>query len=212
ALTFHGTERFDHHHVHPHESPKTMTIPLIVLAVLSALGGFLGIPHVLGSVGGLHLPNLIEGWLEPVFAKGVAMLPQHTGDHTSLEFMLMGGSIVLAVAGIMLARSIYSSTEKPAALAQRFAAPYKLLWNKWYVDEIYDLAIVGPILAVSRDFLWKIVDVVLIDGVVNGSGRVVAATSQILRKLQSGIAQNYALLMMVGIVVLIAMVLLPTLR
>ncbi|RPI65953.1 MAG: NADH-quinone oxidoreductase subunit L, partial [Ignavibacteriae bacterium] len=149
ALTFHGTERFDHHHVHPHESPKTMTIPLIVLAVLSALGGFLGIPHVLGSIGGLHLPNLIEGWLEPVFAKGVAMLPQHTGDHTSLEFMLMGGSIVLAVAGIMLARSIYSSTEKPAALAQRFAAPYKLLWNKWYVDEIYDLAIVGPILAVS---------------------------------------------------------------
>lgn len=211
VLTFQGEERFDHHHVHPHESPATMTVPLIILAVLSALGGFLGIPHVLGSVGGMHLPNLLEGWLEPIFAKGTALLPTHTGDHTSLEFMLMGASTVIAISGIMLARSIYRTTEKPAALAKKFAAPYKLLWNKWYVDEIYDLVIVGPILAASRDFLWKIFDVKIIDGIVNGSASVVGATAQALRKLQTGVAQNYALLMMIGIVVLIAMVLLPTL-
>ncbi len=211
VLTFQGEERFDHHHVHPHESPATMTVPLIILAVLSALGGFLGIPHVLGSVGGMHLPNLLESWLEPIFAKGVALLPTHPGDHTSLEFMLMGASTVIAISGIMLARSIYRTTEKPAALAKKFAGPYKLLWNKWYVDEIYDLAIVGPILALSRDFLWKIFDVKIIDGIVNGSAKIVGATADALRKIQSGVAQNYALLMMIGIVVLIAMVLLPTL-
>lgn len=212
VLTFQGEERFDHHHVHPHESPATMTVPLIILAVLSAIGGFLGIPHVLGSVGGMHLPNLLEGWLEPIFAKGTALLPTHTGDHTSLEFMLMGASTVIAISGIMLARSIYRTTEKPAALAKKFAAPYKLLWNKWYVDEIYDLVIVGPILAASRDFLWKIFDVKIIDGIVNGSAKVVGATASVLRKLQTGVAQYYALLMMIGIVVLIAMVLMPTLR
>jgi NADH-quinone oxidoreductase subunit L len=68
ALTFHGEERFDHHHVHPHESPATMTIPLIVLAILSTFGGFLGVPHVIGHA--LHIPNLLESWLHPIFAKG----------------------------------------------------------------------------------------------------------------------------------------------
>ena len=208
ALTFHGKERFDKDHVHPHESPKTMTIPLIVLAVLSAVGGFLGVPHVLGHP--LHIPNLIEEWLSPIFAGGVALLPVHDGDHTQLEFMLMGSSIVLAIAGIMFARNLYAGgTERARALGAKFSGVYKLLWNKWYVDEIYQFAFVGSIYTASKDFLWKIVDVVIIDGVVNGSARAVGASAGMLRKVQSGVAQNYALLMMVGIVVLIAIVLYP---
>jgi len=210
-LTFHGKERFDHHHVHPHESPKTMTIPLIILAVLSAVGGLLGVPAVIGHVA--HIPNLIEEWLHPVFGNAKAILPQHIGDHTSMEWTLMAVSTVIAIAGIMLARTIYAQgPERAREMAKKFKAPYALLWNKWYLDEIYQMAIVGPILVASRDFLWKIVDVIIIDGFVNGSARVVGFSASGLRRLQNGVAQNYALIMIAGIVVLMAIVLMPFIR
>ena len=210
ALTFHGEERFDHHHVHPHESPRSMTIPLIVLAILSAVGGFLGVPHVLGHP--LHIPNLLESWLEPVFAGGTSLLPTHTGDHATLEFMLMGASVVIAITGIMFAKQLYAGgVQKAQALGKQFSGAYKLLWNKWYVDELYQTLFVNSIFYASRDFLWKIVDVLIIDGVVNGSARAIGAGAESLRKLQTGIAQNYALLMMVGIVILIAIAVVPLL-
>lgn len=211
TLTFDGTERFDHHHVHPHESPSTMTIPLIVLAFLSIFGGFLGVPHVIGHA--LHFPNLLEHWLEPIFASGMSMLPVHGGDHTSLEIMLMTASTVLAILGILFAKRIYANgLDKATATAAKFKGLYQLLLNKYYVDEIYHMLVAGPIVALSRDFLWKIADVVLIDGAVNGSARVVGATGSALRKIQSGVAQNYALVMMAGIVILVAMVVFPFLR
>lgn len=208
SLTFLGEERFDHHHVHPHESPATMTIPLIVLAVLSAFGGLLGVPHVIGHA--LHIPNLLEGWLEPIFAVSNEMLPKHTGDHTALEIGLMIASSVLAVVGIMYARSIYSQgLTKASAMADKMSGAYKLLFNKYYVDEIYNMLVAGPILTASRDFLWKIVDVVVIDGVVNGSAKSMGAAAGVLRRMQTGVAQNYALVMMIGIVIMLAMVLMP---
>jgi NADH-quinone oxidoreductase subunit L len=208
TLTFSGEERFDHHHVHPHESPATMTIPLVILAVLSAFGGLLGVPHVIGHA--LHIPNLLEGWLEPVFSKGQALLPQHTGDHASLETTLMAVSSVIAVIGILAARSVYSKGMDTAnSIAGKLSGGYKLLLNKYFVDEVYHMLIAGPIMAASRDFLWKIVDVIAIDGLVNGSARSMGALAGAMRKIQSGVAQNYALIMMVGIVVLIGMVLMP---
>ncbi|MBK6291657.1 MAG: NADH-quinone oxidoreductase subunit L [Candidatus Kapabacteria bacterium] len=211
TLTFDGTERFDHHHLHPHESPSTMTIPLIVLAFLSIFGGFLGVPHVIGHA--IHFPNLLEHWLEPIFASGMSMLPVHGGDHTSLEIMLMTASTVLAILGILFAKRIYANgLDKATVMAAKFKGLYQLLLNKYYVDEIYHMLIAGPIVALSRDFLWKIADVVLIDGAVNGSARVVGATGSALRKIQSGVAQNYALVMMAGIVILVAMVVFPFLR
>lgn len=210
TLTFDGEERFDHHHVHPHESPATMTIPLVVLAILSVFGGLLGVPHVLGHY--LHIPNLLEHWLEPIFAAGTAMLPVHGGDHTAQEFMLMGASTVLAILGILFARNVYKNgLDKANGMAAKMSGLHKLLWNKYYVDEVYHGLIAQPILALSRDALWKIVDVVVIDGVVNGSARLVGATGSVIRKAQSGVAQNYALVMLVGIVVLIGIVLLPLL-
>jgi NADH-quinone oxidoreductase subunit L len=210
-LTFLGKERFDHHHVHPHESPATMTIPLIILAVLSVFGGLLGVPHVIGHV--VHVPNLLEEWLAPVFAVGNTYLVPHVGDHTSTEWLLMGISTIVAIAGIMLARSIYAGgNSKADALAARMSALYKLLWNKYFVDEAYHLAIVGPIFAMSRDLLWKFVDVIVIDGVINGSARSVAAMANTLRKIQSGVAQNYAVLMMAGIVLLVAIMVYPMIR
>ncbi len=208
SLTFLGEERFDHHHVHPHESPATMTIPLIVLAVLSAFGGLLGVPHVIGHA--LHIPNLLEGWLEPIFAVSNEMLPKHTGDHTTVEIGLMVASSVLAVIGIMYARSIYSQgLSRATAMAEKMSGIYRLLLNKYYVDEIYHAVVAGPILAASRDFLWKIVDVIVIDGVVNGSAKSMGAAAGVLRRMQTGVAQNYALVMMIGIVIMLAMVLMP---
>lgn len=209
SLTFLGEERFDHHHVHPHESPATMTIPLVVLAVLSALGGLLGVPHVIGHA--LHIPNLLEGWLKPIFAvSNERFLTQHVGGHTTIEIGLMVASSLLAVIGIMFARSIYSQgLSKATAMAGKMSGLYKLLLNKYYVDEVYNMLVAGPILAASRDFLWKVVDVVVIDGVVNGSAKSMGAAAGVLRRLQSGVAQNYALVMMIGIVIMLAMVLMP---
>lgn len=210
TLTFHGESRFDHHHVHPHESPATMTIPLVILAVLSAFGGFLGMPHVIGAH--LGIPNWIEHWLEPVFEKGAALIPVHAGNHEVQEWLLMGVSVVLATVGILAARAMYAKgAQRERSLATKFKLPYKLLWNKWYADEFYQLLVIGPVLAASRDFLWKFVDVIVIDGLVNGSARVVGVAAGSLRKIQSGVAQNYALLMMIGIVVLLAVVVLPLL-
>lgn len=207
TLTFEGEERFDHHHVHPHESPLTMTVPLMVLAVLSALGGLLGVPHVIGHA--IHMPNLLEEWLDPIFASSKQFLPSHIGDHTGTEIALMLASTVLAITGILFARSIYSrGLETANSIAAKMSGLYRLLLHKYYLDEIYGMLVAGPIMAASRDFLWKIVDVLLIDGLVNGSARSMGAAAGILRRVQTGVAQNYALLMMVGIVLLIAMVLL----
>lgn len=211
SLTFNGPERFDHHHVHPHESPATMTIPLIILAVLSVFGGFLGVPHVLGHA--MHIPNLLESWLHPVFKTGQGLLAQHAAPTASFEIMLMTISVCIAIAGILIAQSIYGKgTERGRVLGAKMSGIYKLLWNKYYIDELYHFVIVAPIVGLSRGFLWKIVDVAIIDGIVNGSAKLVGFTAENLRRLQGGVAQNYALLMMAGIITLIALVTIPMLR
>ncbi|MDZ4744580.1 MAG: NADH-quinone oxidoreductase subunit L [bacterium] len=211
SLTFHGEERFDQHHLHPHESPATMTIPLIILAVLSAFGGFLGMPHVIGHV--IHFPNLLESWLEPIFATGVGLIAHHAEPSASFEIILMTVSVCIAIAGIFLAQSIYGKgTERGRVLGAKLSGIYRLLWNKYYIDEIYHFTIVAPVVGLSRSFLWKFIDVGVIDGIVNGSARVIGFTAENLRRLQGGVAQNYALLMMVGIITLIALVTIPMLR
>jgi NADH-quinone oxidoreductase subunit L len=202
-LTFHGKERFDHHHVHPHESPISMTFPLMVLAVLSVLGGFLGIPYAL-SFGG-SIPNILEHWLEPIFAPAMEILhrPEVHEVH-AIEYVLMAASLGIAIMGIMLAGKFYKTeSDKPQEMATRFSGMYKVLWNKWFIDEIYQGLFVNTFYTLSNGFLWKIFDVKIVDGIVNGSARVVAESGELLRKIQSGIAQNYALMMMVGIVVIL---------
>lgn len=208
ALTFHGEERFDHHHVHPHESPATMTVPLIILAVLSAFGGFLGVPHVIGHL--LHFPNLLESWLHPIVEPGMSLLPVHAPASDTTAWLLMGVSVVLAVSGILMARALYANgLDKARELGRKLSGVYKVLWNKWYVDEIYQAAVIGPVVAMSRDLLWKFFDVIIIDGIVNGSARVVGGCASALRRVQDGVVQNYALVMFVGILLLVTLVILP---
>ena len=205
-LTFYGEERFDHHHVHPHESPVTMTLPLWILAILSVFGGLLGIPKALS--GGADI-NILEHWLEPIFANANSILASHHSDahHHSLalEWGLMAASLAIAIIGILYATSLYKkSSSKPAEMAAKNKGIYNILWNKYFVDEIYHNVFVAPMYKISLDFLWKIVDVQIIDGIVNGSARAIAVSAENLRKIQSGIAQNYALMMLFGIVAIIA--------
>ncbi len=204
-LTFDGPERFDHHHVHPHESPASMTIPLWILAVLSIAGGFLGLPSVFGE----HA-NVLHSWLEPVFEQAYTKYSLVEGESWhSTEVILMATSFAIAVIGILVARRIY--IQRPGSadkIAGSMKGAYKLLWNKWYVDNIYEMFVVVPTQVISRTFLHRFVDVGMIDGTINGSGRLTAAVARGLRLLQSGVAQNYAMVFVAGIVGVLAWLLL----
>ncbi len=201
-LTFDGTERFDTHHTHPHEV-GLMTAPLWVLAFLSVFGGFLGLPALLGE----HV-NILESWLEPVFATANANL-HHGHPGATLEMVLMGVSIGVALSAIVLARYVYiKHPEVAVRTATRFKSIHALLWNKWYIDNIYETLVVGPTTWLSRAFLLRVVDQGMIDGTLNGSGRLTAALGATIRRMQTGVAQNYAAVVVAGIVVMLAFILL----
>lgn len=198
-LTFHGEERFDHHHVHPHESPATMTLPLWILAILSIVGGLLGLPVVFGE----HL-HALHTWLEPVFAPAYRNITlRHLSP--SSEWILMGVSTAIAVSGILLARHFYlRHPEIPERLAKQLGGVYQLLWRKWYLDEIYQTLFVSPLQSFSRAFLFRIVDVKMIDGAINGSARITGEISRGVRRLQTGVIQNYVTLFVVGILAILS--------
>ncbi|GBD89181.1 NADH-quinone oxidoreductase subunit L [bacterium BMS3Abin03] len=195
-LTFNGTPRFDEKRTHPHESPKVMTIPLIILAVLSAVGGFIGIPEIFSGENG----NVFSTWLAPVF-KAAELKLSYFGSYSHFEELLfMSISVVGAIAGILTARYIYlSKPEIAESTARKYGRVYKILLNKYYIDEVYESTVVKPIINGSKSFLWKMFDVKLIDGFVNGLAGSVSNASKYLRKLQTGVVQLYALVMIVGI-------------
>ena len=177
-----------------------MAFALVVLAVGSVLAGYIGVPHALGG------NNWIETFLHPVFlapgASHAAAAAVH-GD-AGTEVMLMGLSVGLALAGIGIA--FYFWLRNPAvadAWSKRFSGVYRLLLNKYYVDELYDAAIVQPIRIVSTGGLWKGVDVGVIDMSVNGVGLGVRASSSGLRRLQTGSIRAYAASLFLGAVLVL---------
>ena len=196
SLTFDGKERFGHDK-HPHESPAVMTIPLIILAVLAAVGGFIGIPEIFSGEHG----NQFDNWLEPIFQPAQAKIAMF-GVHSSLEeIVLMVVTLVGVIGSIYAARYIYIKNIKPAEkLSKRFNGVYNLLLNKYYVDEIYDASVVTPIVKGSEIVLWKFADIKIIDGLINGVANLIEKISGSIRKIQTGVAQFYALIMMLGIV------------
>lgn len=195
-LTFNGKQRFDEKKTHPHESPKVMTIPLIVLAVLSAIGGFVGIPEIFSGEHG----NVFHSWLSPVF-KSANLKLEFFGSHTHFEeYLLMALSVACALGGIFAARKIYIQNPDIAKkLSLRFKNIYRILFNKYYVDEVYDSLVVNPIVNSSRRFLWKIFDSKIIDGFINGLAKSIENISSFIRKIQTGVVQSYAIVMMIGI-------------
>ena len=205
-LVFNGEERFDAKHVHPHESPKVMTIPLVILAFLSAFGGFLGIPYALGFWFS-DKPNFIENFLHPIFKDTYFVLSMNPESHIAAgEYILMLVSIGIAVLGIWLAYRWYYYDSKwsvPRRIVLSFTSAFKILFNKYYLDEIYFYGIVDPIFAISRNALWKIVDVKIIDGFINGTAAGTVWLGSIVRKIQNGYAQSYAVYMLAGAVIIL---------
>ncbi|MCX6162487.1 MAG: NADH-quinone oxidoreductase subunit L [Ignavibacteriae bacterium] len=196
GLTFFGKARYDENKVHPHESPRTMTIPLIILGILSAVGGFIGLPHFTG------LPNYLERWLEPVFtnANRVIQLYKPEGHHAvSVEILLLILSVLVAAGVIYFAFKKFSKQER----FEKEKGFGKILENKYYLDEIYDKSVVEPVQNTSEFFLWKIFDVKIIDGFVNGISFYVSRLSIDWRKIQTGIIQDYATITIAGVVLII---------
>ncbi len=194
-LTFFGECRADHHTAeHVHESPASMTVPLIVLAVLSIVGGYVGLPE-----GWLWGDRFAE-FLAPVLAQ--AEHGEHAG--AALEVALMAASVAAALSGIGLAYVFYvRSPSIPQNLAARFRGVYGMLLNKYWVDEIYGATAVSGTIAVANGF-WKLVDVLLIDGLVNGVASFFWAQSALWRRLQTGNVQHYALTFLFGVIVIVA--------
>jgi NADH-quinone oxidoreductase subunit L len=242
--------------VTPHSSPKSMAIPLVILAFGSAIAGLVGIPHALGGKLGIH--NYFEEWLKPVIVEArpspaVATASSHGGggeiaaaaqpgageahgaESVQLELSLMALSVVIALAGIFLARFIYLRRPVIADRAQKAlgGVPYRLSLNKYFVDEMYAVFPIGAMLSLTRALMGF--DAKGVDGVPNGSARVAQVMSRVsswidtyvvdllvnlqgwivrggsvvLRSIQTGLVQNYALLMVLGLLVFFIVYLWP---
>jgi NADH-quinone oxidoreductase subunit L len=204
-LTFYGNFRGDKHvESHIHEPAPTMTIPLIILAILSIIGGYIGLPHALG--GGAWFEKFLEPIIGSVGPHELAQMESHVA--LSTEYLLMILSIVVALLGIYVAYLMYrKNPELPGKLATNLKNLYQLLLNKYYVDEIYNLLVVQPLLWISNQ-LSDLFDMKGIDGMVNGVAWVVETTGKGVRRIQTGLVQNYALFMSLGILLLLGYLLL----
>lgn len=181
-LTFYGEKRWDDG-VHPHESPKSMTVPLVILAVLSAVGGLVGIPHI------FHARNYIHDWLEPSFSwlKGHgAANAAHVTDvaraagrgSPSMEWTLMFASITIAGVAAAVGWWMYSRRRDiPEGAMKKYPNAHRWVLNKYYVDELYDWLVIKNLLRLTRISKWF--DDNIVDGLVNGSGRVTVLATRI---------------------------------
>ena len=195
--------------MHVHESPRNMTVPLMILALLSIVGGWFAAPHLMGKT------DYFEAFLHPVFAAyGVqagieqgASLAGAAGEaggispSPAMELLhaLTGPPVVLAIVGLLVAWWFYiRRPDAPKKLAASVHGLYKLLLDKYYVDEIYATVIIRPFLWISTNVLWHVVDERVIDGTVNGVASVAREVGGQARELQSGNARTYATWVVIG--------------
>jgi NADH-quinone oxidoreductase subunit L len=234
-LTFRGQERFGEevrHHLH--ESPRVMTVPLMVLAALSIAGGWVGIPAAIP----LGIPNLFEHWLEPVLPSMAGIGAHHAAGTAAahggpLELGLMALSVGVAAAGIVLGWLFYEKRpEIPGRIVAGARGLYVLVFNKYFVDELYGKVVLAPYAALCRAAAWfdrwvvdgavngaaylalgssytsRGFDQWVVDGLVNLTGHAVRAGSFALRLAQSGVVRSYATAMVLGIFILVSVYLL----
>ena len=196
-MTFMTKSRMEHdveHHVH--ESPWTMSLPLVLLAVLSVLGGLLNWPKALGG------SALFEHWLEPMWP-GLHKAGVHAFSH-ALEYGLMALSVAVAATAIVVVFFLYRShTDKIKALAENMPLLYEASLNKYWVDEIYKALIIEPLKRLSDKVLFRFVDVGIVDGAVNGVGSVTKLWAELWKRMQSGQVQTYALYMVFGVLLVL---------
>jgi NADH-quinone oxidoreductase subunit L len=197
--SFRGTPEQDHH---VHESPKSMTAPLVILATLSVVGGLVGIPAALGG------SDRFAAFLAPIFLPFAGRAPhaEHALSHAT-EWLLMASSVAVALGGLLLAWKWYAKDggRVPARLAASFPAAYAFVADKFRVDELYDAVVVYPFTALAR-FCWKVIDVLIIDGTLNAGAFLVELAGDLLRFLQTGNVRNYALSFLLGVVALMLIV------
>jgi NADH-quinone oxidoreductase subunit L len=188
-LTFHGKFRGtaeQEHHLH--ESPKVITVPLMFLAVGAVAAGWVGIPPVFMEHG-----DKIGEFLADVLGH-----PKGHGTHAE-EYFVMGASIFVAIAGLLVAYIMYiKKTELPQKIGSMFQPLHKLLYNKYWIDELYSKTLVQPVLKASDKVVLGFIDSKIIEGVVNGVPNLIGAFSRSFRKIQTGMLSNYALVMALG--------------
>jgi NADH-quinone oxidoreductase subunit L len=224
-LTFYGEPRFDEHEVHVHESGWTMTTPLVLLAIPSLLVGFFGFPPDEGRIHKFLAPvfadtgQTTEAAAQPAETASLYVLQETTTDEhatdeaagtheehhisntTKWTFGII--STVVALSGILAAYLTYiTGTISAVAVARRFEGIYTFLYNRWYIDELFDRVIIQPTKRFAM-FCWRVIDVGIIDAAVNGTARLVTGVSGRLRTLQTGLVANYALAIALGMVVII---------
>jgi NADH-quinone oxidoreductase subunit L len=194
-LTFHGAPRYDPHATHAHESPANMLVPLVVLAILSVAGGWWAAPHLFGGV------DLFAHFLGPVFGVQEAAAVQQSGNE--LLAALLGAPVIAGLVGFLLAWWLYiRRPELPDRIAESLRAAYRLVFGKYFVDEIYATVIVRPIVWLSTNVLWHGIDERVIDGAVNGVGHDAEKLGERVRHLSSGNTRSYATWVVFGAVLL----------
>ena len=223
-MTFFQTERFDKDHVHPHESPKSMTVPLWILATGAVVAGWVGIPKAWPLIG--H--NSWHHWLDPVASDAPVLTEATKGASHGVELGMAFVSLAWAVAAIYFAKRVFQpETDIPRRFAEKFRALYQGSLNKWYVDEWYDALIVNPLKKMTG--VLNLVDKYVIDGIVNGCrhvtialcdgskvfdlgvvdmlvnlvGGVVRGFGAAFRRFQTGSLQSYAYYFVVGLFVMV---------
>jgi len=198
-LTFFTEQRYDEHHVHVHESPKNMTVPLMILAFLSLTGGWFALPALFGG------KDYFAEFLSPVFGSA-----EGAGEAmpASLEHILSVVAVVAATAGLLVAWRMYRGKVKRGTSE----GLHKLLYNKYYVDEIYQALVVGPLVWLSRNVLWKAVDEGVIDGTIHSIAHGTAVVGDTVRHAQSGNTRSYAVWVLIGAVVVFAIIFWPVLH
>ena len=197
--TFHGPNRTgEREREHLHEAPSVMTGPLVVLGLLSVLGGALNVPPLFGGTA------LLEHWLEPV-TSGVHRLRPALELASATEWILVAGAVLVAVLGIIGAfRLLKPDALVPARLASHERGLARLLWKKWYVDEVYEAIVVRPVMWLSRAVLWKIVDARIVDGLlVNGTAAASRAVGWLGSRLQTGEVGVYVVLFVIGVLAVV---------
>lgn len=202
-LTFFGTFRgSEHQKSHLHESPALMTIPLAVLAILAAFGGFLGVPEV------FYPTHFLASFMEPLFAQAALANPSMFAHHAlshSTELSLMAVSVVGALASMGLAWYLFVSLKKtPAADEATVPGFQKLVYNKYYIDELYDAVFVRPLGELGK-ILGTFFETIVIDNVIVFTSRFVDGGGSLMRRLQTGEIGNYIFMMVIAIILILGL-------
>ena len=203
-LTFFGAPRYDGKKVHVHESPKSMTVPLMILAILSVCGGWMAAPALMGGV------NHFQHFLAPVVgaATETAATAAESSGGNEIFQALIGAPVIAGLLGFLLAWWLYLKSPKtPKKLADSLSGPYKLLSGKYFIDELYLAVIVRPLVWISDKVLWHGVDEGAIDGAVNGVATVSRETGDRLRRANTGNIRSYATWIVLGVLVFTSLLL-----